>query len=130
MVLVGIAAIMTIGVYGLVAGIVKLDDIGLRLTKGGPVSAAFGRAILAFAPRFMKFLSIAGTAAMFMVGGGILVHAIPALHHLAEAARAIPPGWLWENLYNAVVGILAGIVVLLAVRLVGRLRGEKAVAAH
>ena len=130
MVLVAIAAIMTVGVYGLVGGIVKLDDLGLRLVKGGPVSAAFGRAILAFAPRFMKFLSIAGTAAMFLVGGGILVHAIPTLHHLAEAARAIPPGWLWENLYNAAVGILAGIAVLAAVRLVGRLRGEKAVAAH
>ena len=130
MVLVAIAALMTVGVYGLVGGIVKLDDLGLKLIQGGPASAALGRAILAFAPKLMKFLSIAGTAAMFLVGGGILVHAIPALHHLAESIRTIPPGWLWENLYNAVVGILAGIVVLLLVKAVARLRGGDTATAH
>ena len=78
----------------------------------------------------MKFLSIAGTAAMFLVGGGILVHAIPALHHMAEAAHAIPPGWLWENLFNAVVGIVAGALVLVVVKAVGKLRGGKPAAAH
>ncbi len=130
MVLVAIAALMTVGVYGLVGGIVKLDDLGLKLIQGGPASAALGRAILAFAPKLMKFLSIAGTAAMFLVGGGILVHAIPALHHLAESIRTIPPGWLWENLYNAVVGILAGIVVLQLVKAVARLRGGDTATAH
>ena len=129
-VLVAIAALMTVGVYGLVGGIVKLDDLGLKLLEGGPASAALGRGILAFAPKFMKFLSIAGTAAMFLVGGGILVHGIPALHHFAEMAGSVTPGWLWENLFNALVGVIAGIVVLAAVRLVGKLRGSKAAPAH
>jgi len=131
-VLVAISLIMTVGVYGLVGGIVKLDDLGLRLTResAGKVSAAIGRGILAFAPRLMKFLSIAGTAAMFLVGGGILVHGVPALHHAAEAIRAFPPGWLWENLYNAVVGIIAGAVVLGVVTGIARLRGKPAAPAH
>ena len=129
-VLVAIALLMTVGVYGLVGGIVKLDDLGLRLIQGGPASAAIGRGILAFAPRFMKFLSIAGTAAMFLVGGGILAHGIPALHHLAATIGEIPPGWLWENLFNAAVGVVAGFVVLAGVKLVGRLRGAKPAAAH
>ena len=129
-VLVVVAAIVTVGVYGLVGGIVKLDDLGLKLVKGGPTSAALGRGILAFAPKFMKFLSIAGTAAMFLVGGGILAHGIPALHHMAEAASAMTPGWLWENLFNALVGIIAGVLVLAVVRAVGKLRGSKAAAAH
>ena len=130
-VLVAISLIMTVGVYGLVGGIVKLDDLGLRLTRenAGKASAAIGRGILAFAPKLMKFLSIAGTAAMFLVGGGILVHGVPALHHLAETVRAIPPGWLWENLYNAVVGIIAGALVLGAVAGIARLRGKPAASA-
>ena len=131
-VLVGIALLMTVGVYGLVGGIVKLDDLGLRLARegAGKLRTAIGRGILAFAPKLMKFLSVAGTAAMFLVGGGILVHGVPALHHLAEAARAVPPGWLWENLYNAVVGIIAGALVLAAVAGIARLRGKPAAAAH
>ena len=131
-VLVAISLIMTVGVYGLVGGIVKLDDLGLRLARegAGKVSAVIGRGILAFAPKLMKFLSIAGTAAMFLVGGGILVHGVPALHHAAEAIRAFPPGWLWENLYNAVVGIIAGAVVLGGVTAISRLRGKPAAPAH
>ena len=131
-VLVAISLIMTVGVYGLVGGIVKLDDLGLRLARegAGKVSAAIGRGILAFAPKLMKFLSIAGTAAMFLVGGGILVHGVPALHHAAEAIRAFPPGWLWENLYNAVVGIIAGALVLGAVAGIARLRGKPAASSH
>jgi predicted DNA repair protein MutK len=123
-VLVGIAIIMTVGVYGLVGSIVKLDDLGLRLARegAGRLRTAVGNGILAFAPKLMKFLSVAGTAAMFLVGGGILVHGVPALHHLAEAIHAIPPGWLWENLYNAAVGIVAGAVIVAAVMLLGRLR--------
>ena len=134
--LVAISAIMTVGVYGLVGGIVKLDDAGLALAADTRESGwarfkrAFGRGILYSAPYLMKFLSIAGTAAMFLVGGGILVHGVPALHHLAEAARAVPPGWLWENLYNAVVGIIAGALVLAAVAGIARLRGNPAAAAH
>jgi predicted DNA repair protein MutK len=131
-VLVAIALIMTMGVYGLVGGIVKLDDLGLRLARegAGKASAAIGRGILAFAPKLMKFLSIAGTAAMFLVGGGILVHGVPALHPATEAAKALPPGWLWENLFNAAVGIAAGALIVGAVRLLRRLRGKPAVTPH
>ena len=131
-VLAAISLIMTVGVYGLVGGIVKLDDLGLRLARegAGRLRTAIGNGILAFAPKLMKFLSVAGTAAMFLVGGGILVHGVPALHHLAESARAIPPGWLWENLYNAVVGIIAGALVLGAVAGIGRLRGKPATPGH
>ena len=131
-VLVAIALIMTVGVYGLVGGIVKLDDLGLRLARegAGKASAAIGRGILAFAPKLMKFLSVAGTVAMFLVGGGILVHGIPALHHLAEAAHAIPPGWLWQNLFNALAGVLAGAVLVAATMLLRRLRGKPATPVH
>ncbi len=127
-VLAAIALIMTVGVYGLVGGIVKLDDLGLRLTRtgAGRASAALGRAVLAFAPKLMRFLSVAGTAAMFLVGGGILVHGIPLLHHWAQAAHALPPGWLWENLFNAAVGVVAGTLVLGAVNAYTRLRTPKA----
>lgn len=131
-VLVAIAVIVTVGVYGLVGGIVKLDDLGLRLARegAGKASAALGRGILAFAPKLMKFLSVAGTAAMFLVGGGILVHAIPALHAIAKAAHAIPPGWLWENLFNAAVGIAIGGVIVAVVGGIRRLRGGSGAAAH
>jgi len=131
-VLVAIALIMTVGVYGLVGGIVKLDDLGLRLVRqgAGRATASLGRGILAFAPKLMKFLSVAGTAAMFLVGGGILVHGVPALHHIAEQSHAMQPGWLWENLFNAFVGVVAGAVIVAATMLVRRLRGKPAVAPH
>jgi len=124
-VLVAIALIMTVGVYGLVGGIVKLDDLGLRLTRegAGKARAAFGRGILAFAPKLMKFLSIAGTAAMFLVGGGILVHGIPMLEHVIHPYAQGALGWLWSNLFNAVVGIIAGALVLAVALGFKRLRG-------
>lgn len=134
-VLSGIAVIMTIGVYGLVAGIVKLDDLGLWLTgKASGAARAVGKGILRAAPWLMKGLSIAGTAAMFLVGGGILVHGVPPLHHAVEAAgtaaSAWPAGVVWHllvpNLLNAVVGIVAGGLVLAGVKLVQRLRGKPA----
>lgn len=129
-VLVGIAVLMTVGVYGLVAGIVKLDDAGLYLSQRGGAQAALGRGILAAAPWLMKGLSVAGTAAMFLVGGGILTHGVAALHHGIEemaAATAIwPGGGFWQaltpTLLNAVVGIIAGAVVLAGVTLVKKLR--------
>ena len=84
-VLVGISLIMTLGVYGLVGGIVKLDDAGLHLSRSGSsATQAFGRGLLAFAPWLMKALSVLGTAAMFLVGGGILLHGVPALGHAVE----------------------------------------------
>lgn len=132
-VLSGIAIIMTIGVYGLVAGIVKLDDLGLWLNnKANSVASAVGAGILRAAPWLMKGLSVAGTAAMFLVGGGILVHGVPMLHHAVEgtgtSAAQWPVGGLWAvlvpNVLNAVVGIVAGGLVLLGVKLVQRLRGK------
>jgi predicted DNA repair protein MutK len=81
----GIAIVMTVGVYGLVAGIVKLDDLGLWLTqKPGQFAKKIGSAILSAAPYMMKTLSVVGTAAMFLVGGGILTHGVPVLHHWIE----------------------------------------------
>ena len=131
MTLVAIAAIMTVGVYGLVGGIVKLDDAGLALTADTRDSGwarfkrAFGRGILYSAPYLMKFLSIAGTAAMFLVGGGILVHSIPTLHHLIQPYTHGGWGVLWENLFNAGVGVVAGAVILAVVTAVQRLRGKR-----
>ncbi len=137
-VLSGIAVIMTIGVYGLVAGIVKLDDLGLWLSvQQARISKALGNGILRAAPWLMKTLSVAGTAAMFLVGGGILVHGVPMLLHATEAAGVAaaqwPAGPLWEvlvpNLLNAVVGIVAGGLVLAGVTLVQRLRASQTHAA-
>ncbi|APW36734.1 hypothetical protein RD110_05630 [Rhodoferax koreense] len=124
-VLAGIALIMTIGVYGLVAGIVKLDDAGLWLTqRASAAQQRLGRGILWLAPWLMKALSVAGTAAMFLVGGGILTHGVPAVGHAIEgfAAKAGALQWLVPMLANAVVGIVAGAVVLGLVTVVQRLR--------
>jgi hypothetical protein len=133
-VLVGIALAMTVGVYGLVAAIVKLDDLGLHLAQsGGTLGAALGRGILRAAPWLMKALSVAGTAAMFLVGGGILVHGVPALHHAIEALAAGATGTaggaaaaLVPLLGQLVVGVIAGALVLLAVSGVTRLRARGA----
>ena len=131
MTLVAIAAIMTVGVYGLVGGIVKLDDAGLALTADARENGwarfkrAFGRGILYSAPYLMKFLSIAGTAAMFLVGGGILVHSIPALHHVIQPHAEGNLGWLWSNLFNAGMGIVAGAAIVAVVTVFSRLRGKR-----
>jgi predicted DNA repair protein MutK len=127
-VLAGIAVIMTIGVYGLVAGIVKLDDLGLYLSRKSGAAASIGRGILWLAPYLMKGLSIAGTAAMFLVGGGILTHGIGPLHHWIEslAAGAGPVfGAVLPLLADAVTGIVAGALVLGGVMLVKRMLGRK-----
>jgi len=128
-VLVGISVLMTVGVYGLVAGIVKLDDLGLWLSaKASSAAKACGRAILVAAPLLMKFLSIAGTAAMFLVGGGILVHGIAPLHHLIEgwmqSSGAI--GWIVEMIANGIIGIVAGGLVLAVVTVAAKMFGKKA----
>jgi hypothetical protein len=141
LVLSGIALAMTVGVYGFVAVIVKLDDAGLWLSQAtaahawGAFKRGLGAAILWFAPWMMKALSVAGTAAMFLVGGGILTHGITPLQHaieglaqsLGEAAAAID--WLapvLPMLLNALAGIVAGAVVFGVVGLVGKLRAGKA----
>jgi uncharacterized protein len=121
LVLTTIAVAMTVGVYGLVAAIVKMDDAGLYLNQRHPknVLGAIGRGLLATAPRLMKLLTIVGTAAMFLVGGGILVHAWPALHHVLERFGG---GFLVENALNFTTGLVAGGLVLLLISGVARLR--------
>jgi uncharacterized protein len=126
----GIALVMTVGVYGVVAGIVKLDDAGLWLSRRDSGAAqALGRGIVRAAPWLMKLLSIAGTAAMFLVGGGILVHGIAPLHHAVQAwtagfggvAAAVLP-----TLADGLIGIVAGALVLGGVTLIQRLRSRPA----
>jgi uncharacterized protein len=125
-VLVGIALLMTVGVYGLVAGIVKLDDLGLWLSRRpAAASQAAGRLIVRTAPWLMKALSVAGTAAMFLVGGSILVHGVPALNHAIEGAvggMGAMAQWLLPTLAEAAVGLMAGALVMAATIVFGRLK--------
>ena len=129
-VLCAIALLMTVGVYGIVAGIVKLDDAGLRLSHqngNNPwrrLQRGVGELLLYLAPYLMKSLSIVGTIAMFMVGGGILTHGIPGAHnwieHVAHGAGGIPAaGRILETavpfLLDIVSGIFAGMLVLAGV---------------
>jgi len=133
-VLVGIGIIMTVGVYGLVAAIVKLDDAGLYLSQRASAAArALGHILLAAAPKLMKLLTVLGTAAMFLVGGGILVHGVPAAHPLLEAAThaaaTLPAvggtlAVLTPLLINALAGVVAGALVLGIVSLGKRLLGK------
>lgn len=127
--LTAISLLFTVGVYGLVAGIVKLDDAGLYLQKRGGALKGLGSVLLGAAPYLMKTLSVLGTAAMFLVGGGILTHGWHSLdefiHHLAERAGAIGGiGPLFAavipTLMNGVVGILIGVLVLAIVSVAGR----------
>ena len=138
LVLSSIAVVMTVGVYGLVAGIVKLDDAGLYLTqRAGALAQKAGRAILWGAPFLMKGLSILGTAAMFLVGGGIVTHGIPWLHHVIENAGASLKGTavagpflaaVTPSLLHGLCGLIAGTLVLLGVAAVRKLRGKSAAA--
>ncbi|MBR0566061.1 DUF808 domain-containing protein [Azoarcus sp. L1K30] len=139
-VLSAIGVVMTLGVYGLVAGIVKMDDVGQHLLdKANAFGRAVGRGLLLAAPRLMKALTVVGTAAMFMVGGGILTHGVPVLHHGIELAAAVVAGVqvvgsvlgvLTPLALDVVVGILAGAVVLVAVTLVGKVRAAFAARAR
>jgi len=135
-----LAALITIGVYGVVAGIVKLDDLGMHLIGKEGASGWvrfqhwFGEWILRMAPKFMKALSVLGTAAMFLVGGGILVHGIPPLtgllHHVEELAHGLPvagnfAAGVAAMLVNGLFGILAGGLLVGAGMLLGRLMPAK-----
>ncbi|WP_372612619.1 DUF808 domain-containing protein [Halomonas sp.] len=129
-VLVGIGLLMTVGVYGLVAGIVKIDDLGLYLSRREGLPNTVGRGLLAGAPYLMKGLSVVGTLAMFLVGGGILTHGIPVVHHLVQGvaeAQFDMPGLdaiihgLGPSLLNMLFGLVVGAVVLGAVSLGQRL---------
>lgn len=126
-----IAILMTIGVYGLVAAIVKLDDVGVHLNRNtmknawGSFKRWVGKMLIIIAPKLMKTLSIVGTIAMFLVGGGILLHGIPQAHGLIEViehwAQQAPLSGLVEVfsniLLNLFFGLIAGGLVVLIVKL-------------
>lgn len=130
-----ISLFMTFGVYGFVAGIVKLDDLGLHLARKTGDSGThklqrgIGQGLLSFAPWLMKALGVVGTAAMFLVGGGIMVHGFAPLHHAIQALVASVAGagamvqGLVSILGDAVAGVVTGALVLLAVMAVQKVRG-------
>ena len=128
LILAGIAILVTIGVYGIVAAIVKIDDLGYWLNeKSSAVAQGIGRFLLGFAPWLMKILTVVGTLAMFLVGGGIIVHGLAPLHHLIEAITGNMNGLvasLLSNGANLVLGFIVGSIVLLAVNLIAKLRGK------
>ncbi|PNS09782.1 DUF808 domain-containing protein [Solilutibacter silvestris] len=124
MVLTIIALVMTIGVYGVVAAIVKLDDLGLHLTRKR-ATAAIGRGLLWLAPLLMRVLSVVGTLAMFMVGGGILAHGLPMLHHTIGDLAQGPLGGVITPLANAVAGLIAGAMVVAIVQGIAALRRRR-----
>ncbi|RKR63958.1 hypothetical protein C7387_0634 [Yokenella regensburgei] len=130
LVLSGIAILVTIGVYGLVGIIVKLDDMGYWLVeKSSQLAQSLGKGLLFIAPWLMKFLSVVGTAAMFLVGGGIIVHGVAPLHHAIEhftASQAAAIQWMLPTLLNLLLGFVVGAVVVGAVSVVSRLRQTKA----
>lgn len=129
-VLASIAILVTVGVYGLVGIIVKLDDLGYWLVeKSSQLAQVIGKGLLVLAPWLMKFLSVVGTLAMFLVGGGILVHGIPALHHAIESWAGKMGGvvhLLGPTMINLVLGFIVGAIVLLVVNGINRLRGKTA----
>lgn len=134
-VLVALSILMTLFVYGLVAAIVKMDDVGLHLSKKANPARAIGNGILWFAPWFMRLLSIVGTVAMFLVGGGILAHGIHTIQEKVNAAGkwagTLPGvgdilGGVLPTLLTGVIGVLAGAVVVLVVTIVQRLRRKPA----
>lgn len=132
-VLSGISLAITVGVYGLVAGIVKMDDAGLYLSqRRGALVQALGRGLLHAAPLLMRAMSVLGTAAMFLVGGGILLHGLPGAHELVHEvvtrAEALVPGvsavgTVVPLLLDALTGVVGGVLTLAAVALVQRVRG-------
>lgn len=127
-VLAAVGVAMTIGVYGLVAGIVKLDDAGLRLARArNGLARGFGQALVAGVPWLMRGLSILGTAAMFLVGGGIIVHNVPAIHHTFDTlARSLPASGLVSLVLEGIFGVLLGVVLVLVVEGLGKLLKKNA----
>lgn len=128
-----IAIGITIFVYGIVAGIVKLDDLGFHLLKTETgIKPRMGRIILKCCPVLMKGLSIFGTAAMFLVGGGILVHGIPFIHHLLEGFMTTSPlqdtpwlAFLIPPLFNGIFGVFAGAIILILLKAGQKMIGAK-----
>lgn len=129
LVMVGIAIVMTVGVYGLVAAIVKFDDLGLYLSRRARAPArAAGHALLRAAPWLMKTLSVAGTAAMFLVGGSILARGVPPLHEAIREATSGAAAWAPVATLGLelVFGVVAGGVLVAAYALLRRFRRKPA----
>ena len=125
-VLTAVAVLMTVAVYGFVAMIIKLDDLGWWLQRrGGRLAELAGGILLGTAPRLMRFLTVAGTAAMFLVGGGIMVHGVPVLAHSLEVLVApLGPlvGPIATMVGNALAGVVVGAIALATVALVTSVR--------
>ena len=124
---------ITVGIYGLVAGIVKIDDVGLHMMeKDGKFTQKVGKVLFASAPKLMKFLSIAGTLAMFLVGGGILVHGINFLHHEVEDIAHLTG--IFESfttaLLNGVIGFIIGAAIVALLTVINKIRNKDAPSAH
>ncbi|MEJ2900704.1 DUF808 domain-containing protein [Acinetobacter sp. NS-4] len=132
MVLSAIAVVMTVGVYGFVAMIVKIDDLGLYLAEqASSFKQTVGRGLLAFAPKLMKTLTIVGTIAMFLVGGGIITHTIPWFHHFTEDSvdyvQHMPTvgniiGAVTPTLINLTIGFVAGLLVLIVIAMIQKMK--------
>lgn len=133
----GVAVALTFGVYGIVAAIVKMDDVGLHLFqtapegKKGAFQRSFGLGLLNFAPKFLRLLTIVGTIAMFLVGGGILMHGIPLLHHTvelwaqnAESIAVAGPFLSWSTplVVNTLGGVIAGAVAMALMAPISKIR--------
>ena len=133
-----VAIVMTVGVYGLVACIVKLDDLGLylMLKKGksvyGQIQRKLGKYLLAFAPKLMRTLSVVGTLAMFMVGGSIIGHGIPAIHHWSESMTELLPvvAFIASIVVDALVGLIVGAACLSLMTLTNKILPKKSVTNH
>ncbi|WAI88786.1 Inner membrane protein YedI [Psychrobacter sp. SC65A.3] len=128
-----LAISITVGIYGLVAGIVKIDDVGLHMMeKEGAFTQKVGKVLFAAAPKLMKFLSIAGTLAMFLVGGGILVHGINFLYHGVEDIAHLTG--IFESfttaLLNGVIGFIIGAIIVALLTVIGKIRNNDESAAH
>lgn len=124
---------ITVGIYGLVAGIVKIDDLGLHMMeKDGDFTQKVGKVLFGAAPKLMKFLSIAGTLAMFLVGGGILVHGINFLHHEVEDIAHLTG--VFESfttaLLNGVIGFIIGAAIVALFTVINKIRHQDEPTAH
>lgn len=125
-----IAVLMTIGVYGLVAGIVKMDDLGFylqRKSEGEGFMGSVGNGLVAMAPKLMKFLTVVGTIAMFLVGGGIVVHSVPFIHHGLESVVSLLPtipyvAATYPTVGNGIIGLLSGFLLLTVMSLYHKIR--------
>lgn len=141
----GIAFLMTVGVYGLVAGIVKLDDAGIYLIKKQGMNTwrklqrAVGQLLLSFAPMLMRVLTVLGTAAMFLVGGSIINHGLPWLHHVNEKILSLLAGdsvfssittTIAPFISDAIIGLIVGAICLAAVTLILKVMPSTKKASH